>query len=282
MKRLIVIFALMLFSISAHAFFDIPENLKKDIESMYRPATPHRGLDSAYEELDLSKINTYVVLKQGGIPAEKASWYITWSDYDYRPVRIKDDKVKTRSGSVFAYLKAGDVLAVSYVEYASKFVYLKLITPQIYKPSVAKEKKYSRVTAMLGFQFPKNVISNADSKTILKKLNEWVEPFNTKKEAEEYARRFRVGDVQKYTPRYESDSDLTDLPPDNKVPGIWKTKEDDGAVTLRVGMTKKEVENVLGAAPQKAVLKDKELYRYPDKVVEFRNGRVFDIIFITR
>lgn len=294
MKRNIFILMLLFLCSNVYAIWNTPQELKNKIEEKYPPAVKHRALDTAYEQLDLSKVQCFVVLKQGGVPAERAQHYITWSDYDYRPVRIDGDYLKTRKGTIYAHLKEGDVLTVARVEYAKEYIYLALITPHIYKLNeTTSSKKFSRVTTLLGFKFPKQVIKGADTKTIFAKMDEWLAPFNSLEDAERYAANLK-GDSS-YTPPsevtsapqkevvQEDESDLAILPADSKVHGTWKVEKKDSApITLHVGMRSEEVLKLLGEPQQKAVLSGKVVYRYPDKVVEFREGKVYDVIFITR
>lgn len=171
------------FSFSSYA--GMPQKISDAINVNFPKADPHRGLEVAYENVDPSKIHCYVVVEQGGIPAERARYFISWDDYDYRGVVVhldKDEKIATRSGAPYAYLQKDDVMMVADVKYFNDTIYFKLISADIYKPEAKlSEKKFSRVTVMLGFKFPKRIIKSGDAEFVIKEILRWLNPIALEK-----------------------------------------------------------------------------------------------------
>ena len=172
-----------------------PPKIKEAVFDAYPPAEPHRALETAYEQPDPSKMKGFVVLEQGGIPAEQARFFISWQEYDYRGVVIhleKDDKMTTRRGAPYTYLKRGDVMAVAGIKYFHRTVYLKLLSSDIYMPETKrKEKRHSRVTVMLGFRFPKKIMKEDNAKEVISAIEKWLRPFPNVKEAKAYAKEIK-------------------------------------------------------------------------------------------
>lgn len=175
--------------------FAMPSAINSAVLKDYDPAVWNRSLETAYVDLDMSKLHTFVVVENGGIPAERARFFVTWSDYDYRGVVVhvdEDDRITTRRGRPYAYLQRGDVMAVAGIKYFNKTIYLKLISAEVYVPSGRKrDKRHSRVTVMLGFKFPKNAIASDDADAVIAEMKKWVMPFPNFKEAEAFARGIR-------------------------------------------------------------------------------------------
>ena len=159
MKKYILLVVFIL-SVSCLAHAKGASQFMPAIRSEYSPAKKSKALETAIENLDLSTVNSFVVLNQGGIPAERASHFISWDDYDYRGTNIdlEENKITTRRGKVYTYLQRGDVLAVADVFSLGRKIYFKLITPKVYIPwNRKKDDKHSRVTLTLIFKLPKNL-----------------------------------------------------------------------------------------------------------------------------
>ena len=192
MKRaaiLIVLAAVSLMGADAQA--GLPPKIMKAVLKAYTPAIDNRALHTAYEKVDPGQMRGYAVMERGGVPAERARFFISWSDYDYRGVVIhlgEDNRMTTRRGSPYTYLRRGDVMAVTGVKDFNKTIYLKLMSADVYVPeNRTKEEKHSRVTVMLGFKFPKDVLKRGDADEVLRVMNEWVKPFPNLTSAEAYA-----------------------------------------------------------------------------------------------
>ena len=181
--------------LAAPAEAKLPPNIAVAVATAYPPAQPHYGLTSAHVEPDPAKMRGYVVVEHGGIPAERARYLVSWEDYDYRGVKIdldRGEEVSTRRGAPYAYLQRGDVMAVTGTEEFGRTIYLKLLTAEVYVPDTRLEdKRFSRVSVMLGFTFPKEVFASDDAEAVLAKMAEWVKPFPNVDEAKAYARRMR-------------------------------------------------------------------------------------------
>ncbi len=182
------VLAVLASSVSAHA---MPGAINEAVLKDYTPAVWHRGLETAYEEPISSMLRGFVVVERGGIPAERARHFITWSDYDYRGVVVHlddKDKITTRRGAPYAYLSRGDVMAVAGVKYFNRTVYLKLISAEVYVPqNRIHDKRHSRVTVMLGFKFPKDVVKDDDASAVIAAMQSWVKPFPNLADAQSYA-----------------------------------------------------------------------------------------------
>lgn len=200
-------FLVMVLSFPAMA---VPKKFMEAVRDAYPPGEPHRGFETAYEDLDPNKLRGFIVVQQGGIPAERARFFISWDDYDYRGATIHLDeqgRISTRIGSVYAYLQRGDVMTVADVKQFGDVVYLNLITPDVYIPDArGVEKRHSRVTVGLGFEIPKSVVKSGDADELLRLMAEWVKPFKNKDDADRYARELTgssgiaVGATENATP----------------------------------------------------------------------------------
>ena len=188
---------LLLTSGSAHA---MPQAINEAVLKDYTPAIWHHGLETAYEQVDPSKLRGFVVMERAGVPVERARHFITWSDYDYRGAVIhvdKGDRMTTRRGRPYAYLKRGDIMAIAGVKYFNRTVYLKLISADVYVPRGHQmDKRHSRVTVMLGFKFPKGVIKGDDANVVISEMKEWMMPFPNVEQARAYAAG--IGDDKAY------------------------------------------------------------------------------------
>lgn len=178
-----------------NAFAKPPQKIAEAVVSNYPAAEEHKALDNAYFKPDQSKMRGYVVILKGGIPAERANYYIEWDAYDYRGADIlldKNDAIETRRGVPYTYLQPGDVMAVAGMKTFGRTIYLKLLSADVYKPDDrANEKRFSRVSVMLGFTFPKKVFSNDDAPEVIAKMGEWLKPFPNVNDAKEYASSLR-------------------------------------------------------------------------------------------
>lgn len=183
--------------------------IEEAVLSEYPYAVPSKGLVTAHYELSLDTIRSYVVLKRGGIPAERARFFIEWQEYDYRGVVVhldKDDKITTRRGGVYTYLQRGDLMAVADFKIFDRTVYLKLISPEVYVPEGRQgEKRLSRVTVMLGFKFPKKVFREDDAAEVIGVLRAWLRPFGNFDEAKAYAAAVKEEDAKAVVEKEEEE-----------------------------------------------------------------------------
>lgn len=168
-----------------------PPNILKAVLSAYPPADDNRGLNSAYVEPDPSKFRGGVIVEKGGILAERAKFFISWDEYDYRGVVVhaeQNDEITSRRGNPYTYLKKGDVMAVAGVKDFGRTIFIKLISPEVYIPEErALDKRFSRVTVMLGFKFSKEIYDRDDAEAVMKKMAEWIRPFPEINAAKTYA-----------------------------------------------------------------------------------------------
>ena len=195
--RGIVLLALALLLLPAVALAGMPPKVERALRDSFPPAEWHHGLETAAEQIDPGKLRGYVVVLRGGIPAERARFFITWEDYDYRGVTIhadKGDEITTRRGAPYTYLQPGTVMAVADLSDFNTTAYLKLISPEVYVPDErALEKHHSRVTVMLGVKLPKDLLKADDEQAVLAKLDEWLKPFKSLDEAKAFATQLREG-----------------------------------------------------------------------------------------
>ena len=160
------------------------------VNDVYPSAERSQSFITAAEDLELSVVNSYVILMQGGIPAERAERFIGWGPYDYRGtnVNLETQRVTTRRGSVYTYLKKGDILAVANVISIGRLIYFKLITPEVYTPiNRIVDKHHSRVTLTLIFSIPKKYRENGNSEKVLELLKGWLVPFRRYADAKAFS-----------------------------------------------------------------------------------------------
>ncbi len=184
------VFSLVLL-FSAQLRAGLPTAISTALSTHYPPAEPHKGLSTAYVAPDSSKLRGAVVILKGGIPAEKAKYFISWDDYDYRGVNVNlrhEGEISTRRGVVYTYLQPGDVMAVAGISDFAGEVYLKLISPDIYAPEGSRdEKRFSRVTVSLGFKIPKQMLKDDDAEGVLRLIGDWLKPFPDVESAKRFA-----------------------------------------------------------------------------------------------
>lgn len=184
----------------------LPQKISDEIANTFKVAEPHHGLDTAYVPPDPSKLRGAVVILRGGIPAEKARYFISWDEYDYRGAVVHAEKnspqsadgasgeLTTRRGAIYTYLQPGDPMIVVGIKDFSGTVYLKLLSPDVYVPDNRRsEKRHSRVTVMLGFKLPKELVSKDDAEGVLKLIGEWIKPFQAVDSAKAYAMTMKGG-----------------------------------------------------------------------------------------
>ncbi|MBI2346114.1 MAG: hypothetical protein HYV03_04370 [Deltaproteobacteria bacterium] len=171
-------------ALPAHARF--AKTVRAELVARFVPAMMHRGLLTAQEPLEHGKLRGFVVIERDGLPADKAYWFITNQEYSYRPVIIADDTITTRGGLAYMFLKRGQVMAVTGIEYSGQTVYLKLLSPEPVVPPGRRERFPSRVATMVGFKFPK-AVADGDPAAVLATIESWVKPFPDRAGAEAYA-----------------------------------------------------------------------------------------------
>ncbi|MFH0800244.1 MAG: hypothetical protein V2A66_08720 [Pseudomonadota bacterium] len=190
-KVAIAAYVVLFMMISGVAGAGIPPKIAASVTTNYPDADPHKGLDSAYFQPDPSKLRGYAVLLRGGIPAERARYFVGWDDYDYRGVVVHlgdGDKVTTRRGEIYTYLQPGTVMVVAGVKDFNGTIYFRLLSAEVYMPENRQgEKHHSRVTVMLGFKLPKELLAKDDAEGVLKVLGEWLKPFPDADSAKAYA-----------------------------------------------------------------------------------------------
>ncbi|MBI2342725.1 MAG: hypothetical protein HYV02_00050 [Deltaproteobacteria bacterium] len=159
----------------------IDQSLRNAIDTEFPPARPHRGLLTAQAAIEPQKVNTYVVLLRGGIPAGKAEFFITNQEYDYRAsvIDVATESISTRRGKVYAYLPVGQVMLVAETKYSHRTVYLKLLSASVYEGRRLSEKHPSRVATMVGFTLPREMVTQRDRDAALAALTKWVRPFHS-------------------------------------------------------------------------------------------------------
>jgi hypothetical protein len=189
MKKIIFSFMVLVFAFaSADLWAKGTSRIKDEFSTAYPPAIWYEGFESAYNAPDLSRVKGYVVVMKGGLPAQRAAFYISWGDYDYRGVTIDGDKVSTRRDSVYAFLNKGDVLAITDTDSLGRTLYMKLMTPEVYIPeNRASLKHHSRVTLEACFKLPKDVFKADDPAKAMELLGEWFKPFKSYEEAKSFA-----------------------------------------------------------------------------------------------
>jgi hypothetical protein len=189
-KILAMIVMLSVVVFSADAWAKLSQPVWDAIQQTYTPAVPNPTLDTAYQELDKSKLRSFVVVERGGIATARAKRFITWAEYDYRGVTIdlKKETVKNRRGKTYAYLQHGDVMAVAKLDKFLNTVYVSLISPDVYKPANRlKDKKFSRVTTTISFKLPKEIAESDDPTAALAAMGDWLKSFTNYDSAVAYS-----------------------------------------------------------------------------------------------
>lgn len=202
MNRTINIAACLIAALSvamSSAAFAGQDKIKEIVRGTYPPAIQSKGLLTAQEELKPATLRGFAVIKRGGIPAERARFFIQMIEYDYRGVIVHLDdegRLSTRVGRPYTYLQRGDLVAIADVKFFNRGVYLSLITPEVYVPGErSNERHFSRVTVMLGFKIPKDTWKADDADAVLKAIGEWLEPFRDVDDAKSFAAGLREADA---------------------------------------------------------------------------------------
>lgn len=233
---------LVLLFCSSLAFAKLPPKIAAVVASNYPAAVPHKALETAYEQPDPSKMRGYVVIERGGLAAERAAFYISWSDYDYRDVTVHADKggeIATRTGSPYTYLQRGDVMAVVNVSNIGRTIYFKLMSADVYIPeSRLNQKHHSRVTLTLAIVLPQDIVKGDDPQKALDTLSSWIKPFTNRDEAFAYTKG--ISDekrVEAQTQTITGADKATQKVPDKKV-----SDEEIKRLEEKIGAAKKEME----------------------------------------
>jgi len=190
MKRCVTILILMLIPAVSNASFS--KEFKRSFENTFRPAVYHKGLETAAYPLDISKINTFVVIEQDKIiPANRAFYFLFPSDYDYIGAVIDTEKNELirRRKDIYTYLPKGTIMGVTSVEYSGRTVYLKLISLQEIGSTNNPGEQATKVTVMLGFKFNKETIKGVDAEPAIQMIKKWLVPFANYSEAANYANK---------------------------------------------------------------------------------------------
>lgn len=175
------------------------DKIKEIVRGTYPPAAQSKGLVTAQVDLDPGTFRGLGVIKKGGIPAERARFFIEMIEYDYRGAVVHPDeggKITTHVGRPYTYLQRGDVVVVADVKFFNRGIYLSLITPDVYVPELrSNEKHFSRVTVQLGFKIPPEMWKSDDAEAVIKLIGEWVEPFKDLNDAKVFAAGLREADA---------------------------------------------------------------------------------------
>lgn len=236
---------IIIFSLIAHA--KLPPKIEDALLKDYAPAEDHKGLVSAQVDPLPAKLHSFVVVEKGGIPAERAHYFIGWDDYDYRGVTVdlmRDERVDTRRGPIYTYLQRGDVMAVAAIKDFGNAIYLKLISADVYVPtSREKDKRHSRVTVMLGFKFPKQVFKEDNAEEVLKKIGDWLKPFSNVNEAKVYAAAIKL--TQEGVSNYNKEKAAKSDKVREAVPSALQENEADeriDSLEKKIGEAKRQME----------------------------------------
>lgn len=171
------------------------KEIEAAVASNFPPAVHNKSIDTAHYELNKGALRGFVVVKRGGIPAERARFFIEWQEYDYRGsvIHMKDGRITSRRGRPYTYLQPGDVMAVAGIKYFNNAVYLKLISVDVYFPLlVDSAKRHSRVTCMPGFKFDSKIFKGDDARAVIAGISEWLEPFDNENKAKEYGAKIKA------------------------------------------------------------------------------------------
>lgn len=161
----------------AAAAADLPPRIAAALLQYYPPAVWHRGLETAHESLDRTKLRGFVTVRKEGIPAERARFFISWQEYDYRTALVENGQVTTRRGNVYAYVMPGTTMTVTAIESFGRNIYLRLITPDVYvPPEHGGDKRHARVTVRFGIRFPQEVFDRDDAATVVAAFADWLTP----------------------------------------------------------------------------------------------------------
>lgn len=183
--RIMLMIMVLCCSVASTAHAKFSASIRDAVQSAYTPAEQHRGLQTAAEPLEWSKVHTFVVLEHAGIPADKAFWFVTNQEYQYRGVAVDlaTSRMTTRRGSIYTYLDRGLVMFVSGVNFSGKTVYLRLLSADVYHPKEHAERYPSRVGVTLEFPLTPEMRSG-DAAPVLAALAAWVQPFPDRASAE--------------------------------------------------------------------------------------------------
>ena len=181
MKQFLLVAVFMtLLPMVVHA--TLSKSAQERIEQQFTPAIAHRALKIGVEKLDPSKLKTIVVLKQGGIPAGRAPYFISLGDYDYFPSEIRGDSLyKIRPLRPYTFLPAGTVMIVSKMDYRGNKLFLELLS--LNEVNVDNSTHPSRVAARVGVAFDRRTIAQNNTDAIMERLMSWFTPFATQDEA---------------------------------------------------------------------------------------------------
>lgn len=196
MRKFIAVLCLIVLAQVAASTADakVSDETKQQFLSKFTPAVPHWALENGHEAPSPDKLRGYVVMMKGGVPTGRAYWFMTMAEYEYRPVDVVNDELKTYRGKPYVHLMPGQVMLISDVSFSNRMIYLKLLSPNILVPGDRKEKHPSRASVMIGFKLPEEAMDNANMDEIYKTVEQWVRPFQDSSSASQFAMKtFGIG-----------------------------------------------------------------------------------------
>lgn len=264
MRRFLLIFTIVVAAIPAWAK-PAPE-LVAAIQDVFTPAVQNRSLVSSQLNLDMSKVRGYAVIKQHGIPAGQAYWFITRQDYEYRPYVIKNNVGKTYLGKVEITLEPGTIMVISNVALFQHTVQLRLLSKDVITEKGDKAtRRDTRAATALTFKFHDLQMSAADAATILSKIEEYVAPADSLAQAEQISAQIR------------GSAPVTKAIPATKAEKAVATPPAKSSGVVLTGMNFDEVKHISGEPKRTTTRGNAVVFDYGDHEVIFLQEKVHDI-----
>jgi len=220
----------------------LPKEAKKQIEAKYQKTKLFSTWTTTVEAFREELNSALVVIQDRVIPAVADRQILLTKGPDQRfDVDIRDEKI-VRSDEYDDLLPLGTIMGIYDVKFKDDRVELFCRTAS---PRQLEIFGGRYLNTKLRFYFNDRTMKSGDIDTIFAAIDQWVKPFSTLEEAEEFA----------------------------------KGLEDPAAQEIRLGMTMAEIQTVLGEPDTKIDLGNRVVYKYPDMAVEFIDGKVVDVKF---
>jgi len=220
----------------------LPKEAKKRIEAKYQKtklfSTWKTTVSNFREELN----SALVVIQDRVIPAVTDHGFLLVRQPDTSfDLDIRDGKI-VRFDEYHQLLPLGTIMGIYDVKFKDDRVELFCRTAS---PRQLEIFGGHYLNTKLRFYFNDRTMKSGDIETIFAAIDQWVKPFSSLEEAEQFA--------------------------ENLV--------NPAAQEIRLGLTMAEIQAVLGEPDTKIDLGDRVVYRYPDMAVEFIDGKVAEVKF---
>ncbi|GEM_PF-6343787 len=225
----------------------------------WSPAEDHSGLFNAAYRLESSKVRSVFQVMKEGVPYYFPSWNLGLFLHPYSLVFLKEDGTLEPSAKSAGTFKVGDLLVLAKQNISEKEIRYKLISLKKNKTEEGKETDRGTLELVI----PKG----KDECLTDKNFEKWLKGFGGLLEAENY---------DKVPVKKTLDASIPNPATQAKQKGVIPLSPSQ-ALLFHSGMTRAEVDALLGKPREVLELEEKTICYYDDVIVEFINNKLSEI-----